>query len=111
MRATCEDLWPHLNLVNAKFHEILPENWTNDVLGETTTAIMNTLSQELDRSSKDMYKIIQFYLRWGIARGGSGPSMHTTMALLGRDTSLQRLDELAAVMNSNSEKATTTDSR
>lgn len=111
MRATCEDLWPQLQLVNIKFREVLPENWTIATLGETTTTAMNTLSHELDKSGKDMYKIIQFYLRWGIARGGSGPPMHTTMALLGRDTSLQRLDELAAMMNSNSEKATPTDSR
>lgn len=111
MYATCEDLWPKLHLVNVKFHEVLPGNWTDAGLRETTTAIVNILSHELDKSSKEMYKIIQFYLRWGIARGGSGPAMHTTMTLLGRGICLQRLDELAAMMNSNPEKATETDSK
>ncbi|KAL9006769.1 MAG: hypothetical protein Q9188_000456 [Gyalolechia gomerana] len=109
MHATCEDLWPKLHLVNVKFHEVLPGNWTDAGLRETTTAIVNILSHELDKSSKEMYKIIQFYLRWGIARGGSGPAMHTIMALLGRGICLQRLDELAAMMNSNPEKVTETD--
>ncbi|KAL8944736.1 MAG: hypothetical protein Q9216_000305 [Gyalolechia sp. 2 TL-2023] len=111
MHATCEDLWPRLQLVNVKFREVLLKNWTDAGLKETTTAIVNTLSRELDKSGKEMYKIIQFYLRWAIARGGSGPPMHTTMALLGRDTCLQRLDELAAMMDSNPKKATRTDSQ
>ncbi|KAL8943797.1 MAG: hypothetical protein Q9211_000840 [Gyalolechia sp. 1 TL-2023] len=112
MRATCETLWPQLNLVNVKLCEVLPGNWTDAGLKETTVAMVDTLSQELDESSRKIYQIIQFYLRWAIARGGSGPPIHTAMVLLGRDTCLQRLRELAAILDSNPRKAATeTDSK
>ncbi|KAI4284838.1 MAG: hypothetical protein L6R38_001103 [Xanthoria sp. 2 TBL-2021] len=53
---------------------------------------------------KEAYKAAQLYLRWAIARGGSGPPMHTAMAILGRDVSLQRLYELHELLQAEAVK-------
>lgn len=105
MRVTCTNLWPQLRFINEKFSDVPHEDWTDSVLKDTTSAIADTLWSSLKETAKETYRIVQFYLRWAIARGGSGPAMHMTMALLGRDTCLQRLDELAAMLESKSQKA------
>ena len=57
------------------------------------------------RNHKDAYKATQLYLRWAIARGGSGPPMHTVMAILGEDVVIQRLRELCDLLGKESIKA------
>ncbi|KAL8881488.1 MAG: hypothetical protein Q9198_001323 [Flavoplaca austrocitrina] len=54
---------------------------------------------------KDAYKATQLYLRWAIARGGSGPPMHTVMAILGKDVVIQRLRELRDLLSKERIKA------
>ena len=98
MHATCMHLRHQLRLVSRKFNNLFPHNWTAEALKETITIAVDNLESELDESRKETYKICQFYLRWAIARGGSGPSMHITMSLLGRDKCLRRLGELAALL-------------
>lgn len=60
-----------------------------DAIQDVDVQILNT---------QEAYKATQLYLRWAIARGGSGPPMHTVMAILGRDISLQRLYELRELL-------------
>ncbi|KAL8837512.1 MAG: hypothetical protein Q9170_002505 [Blastenia crenularia] len=105
MNATYEKFSSQLYTVNAKFRSVSPEKWCEDLLRETITVIADNLCSELNQPFKETYKIVQFYLRWAISKGRSGPSMPTTMALLGRDTSLQRFDELAAALRSRSQAA------
>lgn len=54
---------------------------------------------------KDAYKATQLYLRWAIARGGSGPPMHTVMEVLGEDVVIQRLRELCELLSKERIKA------
>ncbi|KAL8739170.1 MAG: hypothetical protein Q9181_000199 [Wetmoreana brouardii] len=103
MHATCASLWPHLRLVNSNLRQVPHEEWTDGVINEKTQEIISevkfALQRDCDESDrideKAVYKSISSYLRLAVARGGSGPPMHTTMALLGREVSLKRLEELA----------------
>ncbi|KAL8693116.1 MAG: hypothetical protein Q9218_002002 [Villophora microphyllina] len=112
MYADSADLWPHLQLVNIDLGLISPDGWTEDVLKIKLPKLVNKLTTQLEeageapekRDSKVVHKVIQSYLRLGVARGGSGPSMHTTMLLLGQDVSLQRLHDLSELLSSERQK-------
>lgn len=106
MHAACTSLLPHLPEINRMLRSYIhPGKWTEEVLHETITVIAESLrhAQEDIRGDSEptdsrlLYNSLQSYLRLAVARGGSGPPMDVTMALLGRDVSLQRLDELAEV--------------
>ncbi|KAL8974778.1 MAG: hypothetical protein Q9197_000986 [Variospora fuerteventurae] len=101
-RTTLMGLWPQLRTVNATFRDVPLEAWTDDSLKEKASTLVDLISSKLkETSSKEIYKIIQMYLRYAVARGSSGPPMHTTMAILGRDTCLRRLDELADLLDND----------
>lgn len=103
-RTTLMGLWPQLRTVNATFRDVHLEAWTDDSLKEKASTLVGLISSKLkETSSKEIYKIIQMYLRCAVARGSSGPPMHTTMAILGRDTCLRRLDELADLLDNDTQ--------
>lgn len=45
---------------------------------------------------KEVNKAVNQYLRWAVAGGNSGPDIAETMLLLGRDVTLQRLEDAAS---------------
>ncbi|KAL9599736.1 MAG: hypothetical protein Q9219_003619 [cf. Caloplaca sp. 3 TL-2023] len=90
-----------------KLENLPPDGWTDDGLKIEIAAIVDALGSALEKASKEVYTIVQFYLRWAIARGGSGPPMHTTMALLGREICLHRLEEAAAILRARSKEDNT----
>ncbi|KAL8706885.1 MAG: hypothetical protein Q9201_000154 [Fulgogasparrea decipioides] len=106
--ATSAALWPHLRVVNSNLRQLPPAEWTDGIINQKTQEIVNEVSSALERigdeshklDEKAVYKSIQSYLRLAVARGSSGPPMHTTMSLLGREVSLRRLDELADLLAS-----------
>ncbi|KAL8683754.1 MAG: hypothetical protein Q9186_000240 [Xanthomendoza sp. 1 TL-2023] len=84
------------------FSVVAPQDWTEDSLKRTISSTVDSMDKEMhagealsDANRKSSYKSVQLYLRWAIASGGSGPSMHTTMALLGKDECVQRLKNVA----------------
>ncbi|KAL9061260.1 MAG: hypothetical protein Q9206_000622 [Seirophora lacunosa] len=98
-RAAIDGIRPQLRTINAAFRNIPLEAWTDvNLKGRALTVVAMMSSNLKGSSSQAINKSIQLYLRCAVARGSSGPPMHTTMALLGRNTCLQRLDELASLL-------------
>ncbi|KAL8952816.1 MAG: hypothetical protein Q9222_001288 [Ikaeria aurantiellina] len=98
-------LEPYAKTIYNAFQKVMLEDWTDLVIKETLTNVIDILasgsdiSDELsnDTHSRMTYRSVQLYLRWAIARGGSGPPMHATMVLLGREVCLRRLDEVKSM--------------
>ncbi|KAL9578617.1 MAG: hypothetical protein Q9212_005602 [Teloschistes hypoglaucus] len=107
MYASCASLWPHLLLVNTELGLISPKVWTEDFLSTKLTKLVDKLTlrleevcevpEQVDRQA--IHQAVHSYLRLGVARGGSGPAMHTTMFILGQDVSMQRLDDLSKFLS------------
>ncbi|KAL8735947.1 MAG: hypothetical protein Q9166_000509 [cf. Caloplaca sp. 2 TL-2023] len=98
--------WMLYKLLN----NVSPADWNEATLKEAISEAIDYVEKEkqsndlaIDADRKMIYRGVQLYLRWGIARGGSGPPMHTTMALLGRAVSLERLHELATLLDEKEE--------
>lgn len=112
MYANCANLWPHLLLVNIELGLISSGGWTENDLNIKLPKLVDKLVTRLQEVSEApekvdgqvIYQAIQSYLRLGIARGGSGPSMVTTMVLLGQDVSMQRLDDLSNLLSNEHQK-------
>lgn len=123
--AVCRKIGAELSgSVESALRTIRPEDWSEGSLKEAISASAEEVVAKNDDSRKQVppdqeipvvkdaiqdgdlpipntqeaYKAVQLYLRWAIARGGSGPPMHTVMAILGRDVSLQRLYELRELL-------------
>lgn len=89
----------------AHFQEILPEQWSDLRLKGALESIANTLfikedqnpSQIIDRA-KTSRASVQHFLRWALTGGRPGPALILTMSILGRDLSLKRIEDAAAVL-------------
>lgn len=90
--------------LNRIFRSIPAERWTDEEeLKGRINYVVDGTSWQYETPTKETYKATQLYLRWAITRGGSGPSLHITMRLLGRDKCLQRLDELEKLLSDRRE--------
>ncbi|KAL8768936.1 MAG: hypothetical protein Q9209_004991 [Squamulea sp. 1 TL-2023] len=97
------DLGDSLALVKVPLIRMHMKDWTESniktaisMAGDIEICVnMDVIAPSDWRDTRQVYQALQLYLRWGIARGGSGPPMHITMAILGKDVCLQRLDELS----------------
>jgi glutamyl-tRNA synthetase len=92
-----------------------PETWNSSALGDKISEVTRTSSdmrvQELNeqdedkkstlirRTQKEWNKAFHHYLRWAVAEGKEGPPIGQVMEILGRDISLGRLREAAALAN------------
>jgi Anticodon binding domain len=57
--------------------------------------------RSIERTRKEWNTALHHYLRWAIAEGKQGLAIGEAMAILGRDISLERLREAAALANPN----------
>ena len=123
--AVCRKIGAELSgSVESALETIRPEDWSEGSLKEVISASAEEVVAKDDHSRKQVppdreipvvkdavqhvdvpilntqeaSKATQLYLRWAIARGESGPPMHTVMAILGRGVSLQRLYELRKLL-------------
>lgn len=87
------------------FGEILPRQWDEPVLREAFENMASTLStkwgQDSDHSvdlAKAFRASVQRFLRWALTGGRPGPTLMRTMSILGRDVSLKRISDAAAVL-------------
>lgn len=103
-RETLLKHWPQLRPVNSVCQGIPPDEWTADELKARHISLVDGLCSKLEIPPKEMYKTIQLYLRCAIPGGGSGPSMHTTMAIFGRDVCMQRLNDFANLLDQESKE-------
>ena len=92
-------------IITDHFQKILPEQWGEASLGEAFDNIAGMLSVKLGWSSDQILDLakasrvsVQYYLRWALTGGRPGPTLMTTMSILGRDVSLKRIKDAAAVL-------------
>ncbi|KAL8872664.1 MAG: hypothetical protein Q9174_001740 [Haloplaca sp. 1 TL-2023] len=101
---TLEPQLPEINRV--LLSPTRPEDWTSEALHRRIERVAHSLVNKLDNPGKGiaaldpktLYNALQSYLRLAIARGGSGPPMDVTMALLGRDVCVQRLEQTTELL-------------
>lgn len=87
------------------FRQILPQQWDEPGLREAFENMADVLStkwsQDSDRTI-DLVKAyrnsVQHFLRWALTGGRPGPTLMLTMSILGRDVSLKRIEDAAAVL-------------
>ena len=88
--------------VNDRISQVSIDSWTESHLRAEINKIISDIAvhkidhpdQELDQLHlKRVGKSINNYLRWALTGGLSGPGMPVTMELLGRDITLERLEE------------------
>ena len=87
------------------FREILPEQWNEPSLRQAFEKLADGLSAQWDNGSDqtiDLVKAsrasVQQFLRWALTGGRPGPTLMLTMSILGRDVSLKRIEDAAAVL-------------
>ncbi|KAI4101649.1 MAG: hypothetical protein L6R37_004835 [Teloschistes peruensis] len=94
------------------FHDLSPRVWTEDFLSTKLTKLVDKLTAHMEEVGEAPEKVdrqmvhhaVHSYLRLGVARGGSGPAMHTTIFLLGQDVSMQRLNDLSELLSNEHQK-------
>ncbi|KAH0565145.1 hypothetical protein GP486_001457 [Trichoglossum hirsutum] len=99
-----------------QFETMPPETWNSSTLKDKISEVITTSSemsvQELNeqgadksalakRTRKEWNKAFHHYLRWAVAEGKEGPPIGQVMEILGRDISLGRLREAAALAGQN----------
>ncbi len=101
--ATIKDFEQSLANIKRSLRDVDTEDWTESTIKEllllTAKRFEGFANLDVDKKSdhedaKQAHQALLWYLRLGIARGGSGPAMQTTMVILGKEVCLQRLEEL-----------------
>ena len=98
-------LTEHTATIVDHFREILPEQWNDLCLKGALENIANTLSMKQSKNSSQVIDLakasrasVQHFLRWALTGGRPGPTLIVTMSILGRDVSLRRIEDAAAVL-------------
>lgn len=93
----------NLSRIKQQFVSIPAERWDAPSINEELDKLLTDLSDQkaLDTGHhadqiRQIKADVQKYLRWALSRGRPGPMLASTMSILGRDITLQRLDEAAA---------------
>lgn len=99
--------------VNDRIGQVSVDSWTESRLRDEVNKIISDIAahkidhpdQEADQLHlKRVGKGVNKYLRWAVTGGLSGPGMPITMELLGRDVTLERLEEAKAELRKVQEK-------
>lgn len=102
-----------IDAVNDRISQVSVDSWTESRLrAEVNTIISDIAAHKIDHPDqeanhlhlKSVGKVVNKYLRWAITGGLSGPGMPITMELLGRDITLERLEEAKAELKKVQEK-------
>lgn len=91
-RGVSSEKWSEANLKDAfsQMASALKAKWDHD----------GDLAHDLDSAPvKTRMTIVQHFLRWALFGGRPGPMLMATMDLLGRDVSLQRIEDAAAELD------------
>ncbi|CAD6589288.1 MAG: Glutamate--tRNA ligase mitochondrial [Alectoria sarmentosa] len=88
------------------FREILPEQWDEPSLREAFENMADNLSTKWGQDSNQSVNLakasrasVQHFLRWALTGGRPGPTLMFTMSILGRNVSLRRIEDAAAVLD------------
>lgn len=88
------------------FREILPEQWDEPSLREAFENMADNISTKWGQDSGQSVNLakasrasVQHFLRWALTGGRPGPTLMFTMSILGRNVSLRRIEDAAAVLD------------
>ena len=92
-----------IGLLNSTFRAVNPEQWDEKHLKHVFDRVANDMSVQQDqaespRSGKEklILSSVQHFLRWALSGGRPGPRLISTMAILGREVSLRRIEDAAS---------------
>ena len=91
-----------LELLNRRLVDLPPQDWNEDNLSKALALFRadSTSPASLGGSRlPDHPSVVLHFTRWALTAGWSGPSIAQTMAILGRDVTLQRLANIPAVIS------------
>ena len=92
-----------VGLLSSTFKAVPPDQWNEKYLKHVFDRVADELSvrwnQEEDSQSDrgtSALSSMQHFLRWALSGGRPGPRLISTMAILGREVSLQRIEDAAS---------------
>ena len=95
----------NIHTIRDRFASLADQNWNEKSLHQVTDDLSQELSQsttgqssessvessERQKAFLDIRRQLNVFLRWAICFGHRGPGLNTTMAVIGREDSLARL--------------------
>lgn len=99
-----------MDIVRNHFRGVSSEKWSEANLKDAFSQMASTLKAKWDHDGdlahdldpapvKTRMTMVQHFLRWALFGGRPGPALMATMDLLGRDVSLQRIEDAAAELD------------
>ena len=92
-----------IGLLSSNFKAVTPAQWDEEYLKHVFDRIADEIfvggNQEEGSqtdSGKPGLSFVQHFLRWALSGGRPGPRLISTMAILGREVSLQRIEDAAS---------------
>ena len=92
-----------IDLLSSNFKAVTPEQWDEEYLKHVFDRIADEISIRRNQeegsqtdSGKEGLSSVQHFLRWALSGGRPGPRLISTMAILGREVSLQRIEDAAS---------------
>ena len=83
-----------------RLDELSPEDWNQEKLGKTMESFREDCKSAVSQGGPrlpDHPAVCIHFIRWSLTAGWSGPSISHTMAILGRETTLQRLANMPKI--------------
>ena len=92
-----------IGLLSSNFKAVTPEQWDEESLKHVFDRIADEIlvrgspeeGSQTDRGNPGLSSV-QHFLRWALCGGRPGPRLISTMAILGREVSLQRIEDAAS---------------
>lgn len=92
-----------IGLLSSNFKAVTPEQWDEEYLKHVFDRIADEISVRGNQeegsqtdSGKAGLSFVQHFLRWALSGGRPGPRLISTMAILGREVSLRRIEDAAS---------------
>lgn len=92
----------HLDAVNLHISQVSTERWTEQVIRDVIEKLCHDFSTSGLAGLSEARGAVNLYLRWATIGGNPGPGIGLTMEILGREVTVQRLEE--AVIEHNTLK-------
>ena len=92
-----------IGLLSSTFRAVTSEQWDEKNLKQVFDRMANYMSVQWDQEEgprndkgKSALSSVQHFLRWALSGGRPGPRLISTMAILGREVSLRRIQDAAS---------------
>ena len=91
-----------LKVLIPRLAELSPEDWNRENLGKIMECFREDWKSGVNQVGPrlpDHPAVCIHFIRWSLTAGWSGPSISQTMAILGRETTLQRLANMPKIIS------------